>query len=106
MASALDLGKTNLFGKPVDLLQMNLVQSYSIIGIIVLSLLFAFLGFLFACFYNTFSRIGFNLDLGLVPVEQKQKEIKEQPTTEITPTIEPAPVSNQTPQPTTPNNFY
>ena len=101
--SSAGLGKVDWFGKTIDILPISIVESYSFIGIILITLLFAFLGFLYVIFYNTLSRIGFNLDIGLVPVEQKQNEISQQQTAQ---TIQPAPVANSQQPKNTQEQFY
>jgi len=92
LASLSGLGQTTVLNKQIDVLSPSFTFMLSLIIILVNSLLFAFLGFLFAGFYNLVSRIGLNLDLGLVQVEQK--EIIKEESKQEEQTIQPAP-SNQ-----------
>jgi hypothetical protein len=102
IASSLGLGQIDILGKQFNILKSSFVTLFSIIILITFPLLFAFLGFLYSIFYNTLSRIGINLDLGLSPVEQNQPAQQVQQTAQ---TIQPAPVANQSSQPNQ-NQFY
>lgn len=73
LASFLGLGQIDVFGKQVDLLRPSFIVAFSALATLVLSLAFAFIGFLYSLFYNLLSKIGFNIDLGLSEVEQVVK---------------------------------
>ena len=72
--SFFDVGQFEFQERTLDFLSPGFVAVISVLIIILFSLFFALIALLWALFYNLISKIGINVDLGLIELEEENSE--------------------------------